>query len=407
MKLITVLGTGSYSPATYVYQGKEFETELFPEALVCWWTPDEVMVLLTPEAREHRNWRTLQERLPGTQLRAVDLPVGKSEEELWEAFSAVAKALSPGDRVLFDVTHGFRSLPMLTLLAAAYLRAGGLIELEQVLYGAYEARDDSNRAPVFDLTPFVLLFDWVCAADRFAATGDSRKLGELVKQRHVELWRTHEPEQRSYLPRRLHRVGEELAKLSDAPATIRPAETARHSRRLRCDLEAARAELNRFAPPFALLLERVEKTAAAFAADDHASQRHLVRWYADHHRFVEAIALAREWPVGWVGTHLGAPLVQDRWDVEEALNRLAATRPPKSRAAQDLLPSLCDLPHVERVKRLWRDTVDLRSDLAHCGFRKDPLPAGRIPGLVVELLARLETLPVEEPHIPGDGETVQ
>lgn len=62
-----------------------------------------------------------------------------SEEEYWEIFTQVLQAIPKGKVVLLDVTHGFRSLPLLTVLILTCLRTVRKVTLQHVLYGAFEA----------------------------------------------------------------------------------------------------------------------------------------------------------------------------------------------------------------------------------------------------------------------------
>ena len=79
--------------------------------------------------------------------------------------------MAEGDQIILDVTHGFRSLPMLIFVVAAYLRQMKYVVLERVVYGAYEAKDENYNAPVFDLTLMVELMDWFHGLDSFHVTG--------------------------------------------------------------------------------------------------------------------------------------------------------------------------------------------------------------------------------------------
>jgi CRISPR-associated DxTHG motif protein len=122
----------------------------------------------------------LSQRLQGhTQIVEVDIPDGKSEEELWEIFEAISKAVQEGDEIVFDITHGFRSLPMIALLTIAYLKQVKGVKVQHVVYGVYER--DNPMAPILDLTPFADLLDWLAAAKMFTATGDSSELGRLIQ----------------------------------------------------------------------------------------------------------------------------------------------------------------------------------------------------------------------------------
>lgn len=139
MQLLTVLGTGRYEKTCYTWQEKQVETRYVAHALCEFFQPDQVTVLVTTEAKE-AHWNTLQETL-GDRFKSTDvlIPSGKVETEVWEIFDAVVNSVEPNAKVLFDITHAFRSIPLLVLLAAAFLQKARNVEIVGVYYGAFDA----------------------------------------------------------------------------------------------------------------------------------------------------------------------------------------------------------------------------------------------------------------------------
>ena len=70
----------------------------------------------------------------------------------------LAEEVGQGDRVDLDITHGFRHLPMLTLLSALHLRKVRSAKIAHIWYGAYDP--DTGRAPVHDQAVFDLVKDF-------------------------------------------------------------------------------------------------------------------------------------------------------------------------------------------------------------------------------------------------------
>ncbi|HEV2472620.1 MAG TPA: TIGR02221 family CRISPR-associated protein, partial [Chthonomonadales bacterium] len=198
MHIVTALGTGKYGEATYVWpDGRECRTRYFPAALVEWLAPASVTVLLTSEAEAHSNWTGFKEEITGrVEVSRRRVPSGQSEEELWRIFSEFTKL--PSGEIVLDITHGFRSLPALALLAAAFLRITGNSTLKQVVYGAHDSKDEAGRSRVFDLTPFLSLLEWAAAADTFTQTGDARRIAALARAANNELWRNSDVSNRPH-----------------------------------------------------------------------------------------------------------------------------------------------------------------------------------------------------------------
>jgi len=170
-KLITLLGVGNYSPSRYSFGDRVSEVEEFVQvALIRLLAPDELVILLTHAARagNYEAAGKLRDQLNRAGFAGVckDVSIrdGGSEAEICDIFSAFRRELATNDTVIFDVTHAFRSIPIVALACIQYARAIARICLEGIYYGAFEAKrnsqDPEEAAPILDLTAFVELMDW-------------------------------------------------------------------------------------------------------------------------------------------------------------------------------------------------------------------------------------------------------
>jgi len=173
MLAVSFLGKGPYQKVTYTWQSQECTTDLFPEAVVRIFGPERLLVFVTEEVKRHENFRALQERL-SNKLQPIGIPSGRSVEELWAVFERCAEAVPEDAEVLLDITHAFRSLPLIVFAVAAYLRRTKRVVIRHIVYRAYEARQPlreppqpEDRAPVFDL------MDWLSGAEAWQARGDA------------------------------------------------------------------------------------------------------------------------------------------------------------------------------------------------------------------------------------------
>ncbi|MHB2156389.1 TIGR02221 family CRISPR-associated protein [Calditrichota bacterium GD2] len=122
----------------------------------------------------------------------ICIPEGKSEQELWEIFEEITFSIDEGDNLYVDITHSFRSLPLMMVIILNYLRVLKNIKIQKIYYGAFEVlgpvnalKDKKNEelsAPIFDLTPFIDLFYWTTAAHDFIQTGNAKMITELTRR---------------------------------------------------------------------------------------------------------------------------------------------------------------------------------------------------------------------------------
>ena len=119
---------------------------------------------------------------PRHELRLI--PYGRNEAEQIDILRAMTEGLEPADGVYLDITHGFRHLPMLGLLAAFYLRAATRTRIEGIYYGALDSTEN-GVTPVFRLDGLLTLYDWIRALEAFNKDGDYSSFSELFDKEQL------------------------------------------------------------------------------------------------------------------------------------------------------------------------------------------------------------------------------
>lgn len=126
--------------------------------------------------------RILTERL-GIPVQCLLIPYARDEAEQVAILGALAHALQPGEQVTLDVTHGFRHLPMLALVAARYLQRVHGVQVQEVYYGALEMTDPaSDQTPVLRLGSMLHMLDWVEGLAVYADSGNYGAFAPLLER---------------------------------------------------------------------------------------------------------------------------------------------------------------------------------------------------------------------------------
>jgi len=411
MKLLTVIGTGRYDEVAYVWGSPEGEREYVsryaPAATAHFLQPEEMILLATPEATA-AHLSPLCAAVEGVSpVRVVEIPLGQEEGELWRIFALIAEQVGPGEHIALDITHGFRSLPMIALMAVCFLRAARRAEVERILYGAYEARDESTfppRVPMFDLTPMFALLEWAVAADRFVRLGDARDLAALLRMANPPgPMQRLDPALRD-LGKRLGPLAKRLDTMSLSLLLARTYDVMRLAGEVGDRLERAEEVYPAEARPFAEISAQVQGAFCDFAlANPEAPQnvvgsldrqRRLIRWYWEHQHYMQTATLAREWLISWVAAWRGeADLLNEasRSEAKDLLGQLHGSAKCGRRT------SLEGVPHSEGLGLLWGKVTDVRNDLDHAGMRRGYRPADALVKDLRECLEAIEGLP-----LPGE-----
>ena len=185
--LLCFLGIEKYKAVYYTMEGRSTQQEetYVPAALVeLLSVPNlHVRVLVTKEARE-THWESLSERLrelgvDSKRLKPVDIEVPTSENAFWTIFEEVLDNIDEGDHVWFDITHGFRALPVAAVLALTFARNVKRFTVKGLLYGAFDK--NTKTAPVFDLTGMVTLPAWAESLAEWKRTGRADGIVQQTK----------------------------------------------------------------------------------------------------------------------------------------------------------------------------------------------------------------------------------
>ena len=108
------------------------------------------------------------------------IPKGVIEAEQLKVLDIMAGATKDINELSLDVSHAFRHLPMIAIVAASYLQSIRNIQFKSLWYGFYDP--DTNTGTVYDLKGLLHLFEWVRALSQFEHTGDYGVLADLLQK---------------------------------------------------------------------------------------------------------------------------------------------------------------------------------------------------------------------------------
>jgi CRISPR-associated DxTHG motif protein len=317
-KIITFLGTRPQE-TVYEWQGKPYTGRVFAEALRQFVNFDKMLVLTTDEAAE-KTWPVLA-GLDDPRIEMVPIPDGKDTDGMWGIFQVVIDKVEEGENVIFDITHGYRSLPFLAFLFAAYLKTAKKVNIEAIYYGALEmAAQNNHKAPVIDLSQFVTMLDWITATDQFVQTGNAQQLAGLLNPAGLNKGV-------------LFDASNTLQTISQAAFLCQPFTLMKTVEELEPHLHLAENELVEMARPYSVLRSRISNAfgqfQADFSKDVHSAlvaEFRMVNWYYQNKQLIQAMSLAREWLIDAVTNQLGLPIdlrTNPRLQMERAVSGIA------------------------------------------------------------------------------------
>lgn len=384
MRLISFLGTGNYQPVRYVWNGGVYETPYVAEALARLAGAETAIILATERAEQSHGGHLAQALAEAdVACKFERVREGKSEDELWENFTLLAQLLRGEGAIVLDITHGFRSQPFFAGAVVSFVRATESAPPSiQVVYGAFEARDANNQAPIWDLTAFVDLLDWTQAIRTFLSSGQGEKLAAMAEdlgRKLAKAWAEH----RHGRPPQIRKFASAILTFSQALTTVRTGELllarGEHSSAARWLMQAiqeAGPDLEAYLPPVAQVLAEIRAMLDPLLLEqDHLAgeegrraMANLARLYLRLGRYAETGIILRE---GWVNLYATPQATSPGEQFDDRARDIAEQ-------------CLAKAGHSER------ELMGLRNDIEHGGFRKKPLPAKTIQEKLYRFVAEFE-----------------
>lgn len=440
--LVTFLGTNDYLPCNYAMVGStrpvkavRFVQEALAELLCQSWTrKDRILVFLTEEAAA-KNWHDGGQQRRGenpseglsSRLSALrkakrircsvqpvfQVPTGFTPEEIWLIFGQLLQCLQAGDVVTFDITHSFRSIPILAMSFLAYARLTRKIRLERIVYGAFEVlgspvqvremRLEDRNAPIVDVTEVISLLDWTENVTAFLRSGDATGIHQLVGEEKRRLFQRGSA--RSAQLEALVALSDLSGLLTSFTNRIR---TARGQKIWECTekekLERVFAEArgaSSYLPPLAALWDQIEAVFRPFQPGALANGLEAAHWCVEKGLVPQAYTLIQEFLLTRVLLAAGCPWNDLRFrdaaryayfalssgaDGSDFLSDSSAVRS----AFPSILSAVRQLP--ETVVKLVGGIVKLRrNDINHGGFINDAVSAENLFKDVRSILATLDS----------------
>jgi len=101
-------------------------------------------------------------------------------EAQWKWFEQILEVIESGDNLTIDLTHGYRSIPIIFSTAVNFLQKARDITLNAVYYGAFEK--EKKLAPIINMKDFYIINEWAEAVSRLVEDADARKVAEAASK---------------------------------------------------------------------------------------------------------------------------------------------------------------------------------------------------------------------------------
>lgn len=407
------MGTNDYLSCCYYKDDKKLENVRFVQQATLnffcddWTLEDRIFIFTTDEAYK-KNWLNdghrdnennilkrygLEYCIKSLKLQPsvhrVAIPEGKSEHEIWDIFQTVYDCLKTNDEAVFDITHAFRSIPMLAIVILNYAKVMKKISLHGICYGAFEvlgsiqeARripEPERQVPVFDLAAFDQLLDWTLAVDRFMGAGDAKVVSELAKKSVKPMLKDSKGGDAAAAA--IRKLADSLEHYTRNLATCRILEIDKSVVSLREKIEKSR-HLD-LVKPLLPLFEPIEQQVNEFKGNIVGDGIQAAKWCLERNLIQQGVTILLETLISYLLVCIGAGYIDEalRNTASSAVQLYSQNKPETEwtgdaanhpQLTRKIIHFCVENPKVTKlIDRLSK----VRNDINHGGYKRDSLKA--------------------------------
>lgn len=423
---ISVLGTGFYSQCQYINADfQSVETRFIQQASLgyahaeCWKSTDVGYVLLT-EGAKNLNWSiNISERenprskqmetyvgleeairrmnLP-IKIEGVDIPEGKTEEEMWSIFTVIFNLLEDNDELYIDLTHSFRYLPMLLLTLVNYAQFIKQITVCQVSYGNYEARDQTtNQAPIIDLLPLHTLQEWTFAAANFLQNGYIKQLNNLCTRALKPLTNSIEKKEKNPSANALSQYMKALNIAIEDMKSCRGVNIL-NGTNIREVIRWEKEITDSTLPVMAPIIEKIRNSFCFVASESIMNGYRSAKWCFDNQLYQQSLTILQENIISNICEAMDWDKIEEtkRDLISQALNIYSKKRKEEDWKIKpedkQIVKQLFELELFPQLSSIYLGTTGLRNDFNHAGIRVNPMSTKNIPDAIGKSIDKIYKL---------------
>ncbi len=424
---LSFLGTGKYDDVIYCKSDKYFDsnkTKYIQIALLEYLKQQSITInvgyIFLTEDAWRKNWddeNALKEKLEAKGYTNLITPVVISEagesSQIWDIFEIITAGskenkidgieigkyagLEENDNIYLDITHSFRSIPMLGLVALQYAKVLKNIKIKGIFYGT---EPQKGEAEIIDLTSLAELMDWTNAVNSFSKYGQAGELKEIAEHKNSN-------ENFKAVVAKIAQLCELIQTARGKMLTISEESEGYFDFTSLCEELIKYQKDDKIPNPFRQVIQPLLKKLDSFRMGEVRNGYLAVGWCIDHHLYQQAYTLLQETIITDILWNLydeidvpynksnsaNKHVTISREELAEIIGKVDNKKYKfDSPNLQDCKEKIEKDQRLKGLAKLFNDLRKLRNDFNHGGYEPGAASASKLINTINNLYQRLKQI---------------
>jgi CRISPR-associated Csx2 family protein len=418
---LSFLGTTEYKECLYIHKEQPNHPVYFVQYALAeiecatWGINDKVLIFTTQEALTN-NWTKLQSNWPLKNVMPENIMIssGKTENEIWKIFQKIYDVIEDEDEIILDITHSFRSLPMLATVLVQYVKFLKSVKVLGIYYGAFETLGNpkdleeripnvsDRKVPIYDLTAFSVIQDWAVASNNFINFGNAKELVQLTSQYLNPILKNAEGS--NEVASQLKQLSKQIDELCLIIKTNRGRSIIQGTIPKQVQNSLEQLEYNLIAP-LNPILQQLKKSLDNIGIKDSEAGNmiNIVQWCIDKELIQEGITLLQEGIVSCILSEYKQTITNDDKKVREFVSGYLNTKTGyesfdnkrfelSDAIVEELSVYLTNTHQIDEWAKLFVRINNYRNDINHAGMRPNPMKAREFKDKLIECYSKTKEI---------------
>jgi len=396
-----IAGKGYETTKYYLNTPDDFiETKFIVIAICKFYKIEQLIIFTTKSVKESASspLSELKEELFKNKINLLEeeiIPEGKNLLEQKEIFKKILNVLEKYRNYNFylDITHGFRSLPLIFFSSLLYLNNIYNYHIEKIFYGAYEAGDKNKKeTPIFDLSYLIELIEWSTGVNLFMNRYDSFFLEKLINKKYKNL-----------NPKSFSSLKSSFKSFSNEFSNVRVTKISEKAKSILISLDKLKKELEQDAPYLIPMLDKTKEDIDKLTLEDPKIldinqlkfQITLMEKYLEKNLILQSVVLLREFIVSFVLFKINKTDKWDDYEFRQKVIKFIFINDPFSALNDEEIEiknSIKKIDSIDKIQHYLNNIKNIRNNFVHAGFGGKEESLDNLSDQIKQILKELKKL---------------
>lgn len=305
VSLFSFLGNMNYNEIVYHTPSGKTIRDKYAQMAICDYLLESydkinIKIFLTESARG-KNWESnesegLSQKLldldkDKISIKSIAIPENQDEQANWQLFHILLSEIQENERIYFDMTYGYRSIPFISFIVLQYARNLKNLSFGGLLYAMVDPQ--KGEAIINDLSEMMKLTNWADGVNQYVRTGNAKLISSLVSQ-EMQVHKNSSNQEDAGEIETLQNISKQMNNINENFETVRSEKIIDELHKLRTMIHNLSFSKSSYLKALVPIIDKVKDKLDGFGENQASQIKFIINWCIEHGLYQQAYTFLLE-----------------------------------------------------------------------------------------------------------------